>query len=144
MPPRPGGYLAAMWTTLRAELLTCLLPGTPSYRHDASSRMTRAGLPATSALLGTSEVTTLPAATTAPSPIVTPARTVAPVPIHTWSPMVTPCERGRGIPSTVSSWAFVSRMLAFHEIAQPEPILMCSKHVTVEQSLMNDRVPISR
>src|ERR1019366_394837 len=126
MPPRPGGYLAAMWTTLRAELLTCLLPGTPRYRHDASWRRPGGGLPARRALLGTSRGTTRRAATTAPSPIVTPARTVAPVPIHTWSPMVTPCERGRGIPSTVSSWAFVSRMLAFHEIAHPEPILMCS------------------
>ena len=43
-----------------------------------------------------------------------------------------------------SSWALVSRMLVFHEMAQPEPIVMCWKQVTVEQSLTNDRLPISR
>src|SRR5581483_10053547 len=42
----------------------------------------RAGLPATTAPAGTSRVTTAPAPTSAPSPIVTPPRTTAPEPIE--------------------------------------------------------------
>ncbi len=50
-------------------------------------RMVRAGTPATSVAGGTSRLTTAPAATTAPSPIVTPPRTVAPAPSQTLAPI---------------------------------------------------------
>ena len=50
-----------------------------------------AGLPATSVRGATSLVTTLPAATTAPLPIVTPGNTTECPPIHTSSPMHTGC-----------------------------------------------------
>ena len=62
--------------------------------------MTRAGTPIASAPSGTSELTTLPAATTAPRPIVTPFCTRAPVPIQTWSPIVT----GRMSSARSGSW----------------------------------------
>ena len=55
--------------------------------------MTFAGTPATIANGGTSRVTTAPAATTAPRPIVTPGRTVTRDAIHTWSSMVTVAAR---------------------------------------------------
>ena len=48
----------------------------------SSSRITAAGTPPTSVFGGTDRVTTAPAATTAPSPIVTPPRTVARAPSH--------------------------------------------------------------
>src|SRR5690606_9050897 len=50
---------------------------------------TRAGFPATTTSAGTSRVTTLPAPTTARSPMVTPGRMIAPPPIHTSFPLVT-------------------------------------------------------
>ena len=46
-----------------------------------------AGTPPTIVFGSTSFVTTAPAATTAPSPIVTPARTVALAPLHTFLPI---------------------------------------------------------
>ena len=46
-----------------------------------------AGTPPTTVLASTSFVTTAPAATTAPSPMVTPGRTVALAPIHTFLPI---------------------------------------------------------
>ena len=62
-----------------------------SFLHlDSSSvklRMIRAGTPATIVLGGTSLVTTAPAATIAPSPMLTPGNTVAWLPIHTRLPM---------------------------------------------------------
>src|SRR6185312_14030020 len=53
----------------------------PPQAGGAGRRSARAGLPATTAPAGTSLVTTLPAPTTARSPIVTPQRIVADVPI---------------------------------------------------------------
>src|SRR5579863_2238414 len=54
----------------------------PSRRERAARiRRTRAGTPATTAKAGTSRVTTAPAPTIAPRPIVTPGRTTAPVPM---------------------------------------------------------------
>src|ERR1051325_8752348 len=50
-------------------------------------RTTRAGMPTTIALSGTSFVTTHPAPTTAPVPILMPGMIVACAPIHTSSPM---------------------------------------------------------
>lgn len=51
--------------------------------------MARAGFPPTIALGSTSRVTTLPAATIAPSPIVTPFSTIEPNPIHTFDAIIT-------------------------------------------------------
>lgn len=62
--------------------------GARYLRQTTSGRIIRAGFPPTSAPLGTSDVTTLPAATTAPAPIVTPPKMVAPVPIHTSSSII--------------------------------------------------------
>jgi hypothetical protein len=93
--------------------------------------MIRAGLPATMTLAGTSEVTTLPAATTDPSLIVVPI-TIAPVPIQTWSPMWSGWVSGRGTPSMMSSWPLPSSRFTFHEMAQFEPMVMCSQQVTAE------------
>src|SRR5262249_8492424 len=58
---------------------------------DASWRTAtlRAGLPATTVFGGTSLVTTEPAETTLPSPIVTPGKTMARLPIQTLSPIRT-------------------------------------------------------
>lgn len=50
-------------------------------------RMTRAGLPATTQSGGTSLVTTLPAPTTEPSPIVMPGSTITPPPSQQRSPI---------------------------------------------------------
>ena len=52
-----------------------------------TGRITRAGTPPTTMSGGTSFVTTAPAATMAPSPMVTPGVTVALAPIHTFFPM---------------------------------------------------------
>jgi len=49
--------------------------------------MSLAGMPPTIVFGATSFVTTAPAATTAPSPMVTPASTVALAPIHTFLPI---------------------------------------------------------
>ncbi|KAF6743607.1 hypothetical protein DFP72DRAFT_932718 [Ephemerocybe angulata] len=54
-----------------------------------------AGLPATTTLLSTSFVTTLPAPTVAPSPIVTPGHMIAPAPIQQSAPMVTETAHSR-------------------------------------------------
>ena len=62
--------------------------------------MTRAGTPPTVAPGGTSRVTTAPAPTVAPSPIVTPPSTTARWPRNTPSPMVTgpvPCTSDRSV-----------------------------------------------
>ena len=53
------------------------------------SRITRQGTPAASELGGRSRVTTLPAPTTQPSPIVTPPQTTTFAPSQTSLPMVT-------------------------------------------------------
>ena len=104
--------------------------------QDTSLLNTRAGLPATRAPPGTSEVTTLAAATTAPLLIVTPGKTVTPVPIQTLSPMCTGFDFDRGIPSMVRSWPLKSRMLTFQAMAQFDPMLMWSMHVSVELGLI--------
>ncbi|KAF6745162.1 hypothetical protein DFP72DRAFT_926617 [Ephemerocybe angulata] len=54
-----------------------------------------AGLPATTTLLSTSFVTTLPAPTVAPSPIVTPGHIIAPAPIQQSAPMLTGTAHSR-------------------------------------------------
>ena len=91
--------------------------------HVASVAIIRAGLPATTTPLGTSAVTTLAAAIIELLPIVAPARIVAPLPIHTWSPMVTGADRGRGRPAMTSSWILPSMMLVFHDMEHPDPDL---------------------
>src|SRR5690606_29557274 len=53
------------------------------------SRRMRAGLPTTTAYAGTSRVTTAPAPTCAPLPMVTPGRTIAPTPTSASSSMTT-------------------------------------------------------
>src|SRR5262249_38221859 len=59
-------------------------PGRGGSRRPAQGRLSvRAGTPMASAPAGTSEATTLPAATTAPRPIVTPLRMWASRPIQT-------------------------------------------------------------
>lgn len=98
--------------------------------------ITFAGLPATRLRAGTFFVTTLPAPTTAPEPIVTPDNTKAPAPIQTLSPITTGIGVGRGSPSMLRLCPFPSRMLVFHEMAQSLPMEMCSKQVTVELQLM--------
>ena len=55
---------------------------------DSSSLMIVAVTPATRVAGGTSRVTTAPAATTEPAPMVTPGRIVAAVPIQTFVSMV--------------------------------------------------------
>ncbi len=62
----------------------------------STTPMTRAGVPATTLAAGTSEVTTAPAATMEPLPIVTPIMTTELAPMNTKSPMTT------GARSTVS------------------------------------------
>ena len=104
----------------------------PHLTHSTFLPTTLAGLPATRVRSGTSLVTMLPAATTAPEPIVTPDKTEAPAPIQTWSPMATGTDTGRGIESILSSWPFPSTMFVFHEIPHSRPMEMCSRQVSVE------------
>ncbi|KAF6746471.1 hypothetical protein DFP72DRAFT_922800 [Ephemerocybe angulata] len=54
-----------------------------------------AGFPATTTLLSTSFVTTLPAPTVTPSPIVTPGHIIAPAPIQQSAPMLTGTAHSR-------------------------------------------------
>jgi len=69
------------------------LPGTRDRKMLCETYLLRfdilAGLPNTVTLGGTSRVTTLPAPTTASSPILTPGRMIVPPPIQTFRPMRT-------------------------------------------------------
>ncbi len=89
---------------------------------------TRAGTPATTAPAGTSLLTTAPAATTAPSPMVTPLRTMARVPTQTRSPMVTGAALGRSTPSTVMAWKSLSRICTSQENVHQAPMVMPVAH----------------
>src|SRR5690606_12648217 len=67
------------------------------------SRIGRAGTPPTMEYGATSSVTTAPAATTAPSPIVTPRRTTALAPIHTSLPTMEGAPRNDSRPPASGS-----------------------------------------
>lgn len=69
--------------------------------HPSIWRITRAGLPATNDFSGTLEVTTLPAAITELSPMITPLRMIERAPIQTRLPICTGAVRGLGIPSVI-------------------------------------------
>lgn len=77
--------LKQVWFCLRLSLFLCIYDANNGQRV----LMILAGLPPTTALSGTSLVTTAPAATTALRPMVTPGQMMAPMHIHAFSLMVT-------------------------------------------------------
>ncbi len=79
----------------RAEERILILNNVRGHDGDPHARapMTRAGMPATIAFGGTSFVTTAPAPTIAPSPMVTPGRITDFAPSQTSAPIVTGAER---------------------------------------------------
>lgn len=82
-----------------------------------------AGTPPATVLHGTSLVTTAPAATTAPSPMVTPGQTVALDPIHTRLPMTMGAGCISFLRSGSSSWFKVAGTTLW-PIRLPSPMVM--------------------
>jgi hypothetical protein len=77
----PGATHANVWSERLAAEIAPPAAGRPivcasGISPSESSRMTRAGTPATSVFAGTSRVTTAPAATMAPRPMTTPGKIV--------------------------------------------------------------------
>lgn len=87
--------------------------------------MIRAGVPPAIARGGTFLVTTAPAATIAPSPMVTPLRMVARAPIQTLSPMMTGALMTR---PTTSCWS-VSQIMTCGPIMQSSPMTILVWHM---------------
>ena len=90
----------------------------PASVHSTPSRITFAGTPASNDLGGHDLVTTAPAATTEPLPIVTPLSTVALQPIQTRSSITMGEEYGGGPKPRPSS----SMIVTPNEIEQSRPI----------------------
>src|ERR1700734_3038596 len=89
-----------------------------------------AGLPPANEWGGMSLVTTLPAATSDPSPIVTPGNTVTKDPTSALGPKTIGADAGFGSPSTTTTWPLVSNTLQYQEVPEPSWNTMWSKHVT--------------
>lgn len=102
-----------------------------------------AGTPATTVRGGTSLVTTAPAATTAPSPIVTPPRIVACEPIHTRLPMTMGFAMMSLLRSGSRSWFRVANSTPF-PICDSSPIHIPPWSWKWQQLLMNTPLPIWR
>lgn len=99
---------------------------------------TLAGTPAAKQLAGMSLFTTLPAAITEPSPMVTPLNTVTFIPIQTRSQIVMGEETGRGPEDTSSIilWLSESRINTRLEMTTSSPMVMESKQSMTESSLI--------
>lgn len=111
-----------------------------SYRsQEMSVFMTFAGTPAARQRAGMSLFTTLPAAMTAPSPMVTPFKMVTFIPIQTRSQMVMGAETGRDPEDSPSMilWLSESRITTRLEMTTSLPMDIESKQAISQSSLID-------